>query len=281
MVQWEVGTEPPAPSLLGYPAYCYRCPFELRYPSCDLLCAQLTVRQAVARPDVAALLAEPVQGAAGVIVPPEGYWDIVGQACAKYGVLLVADEVLTGGGRTGAFLASEIFDLRPDLVTLAKGVGSGHPVAVLAGRSDLLTDDTWARAGGYGSAFGGNPVGLAAAERTLTVLHRDELMVRVRELGEVLTAELAGLAEHPMVGQVRGIGLLHGIELVTDRNTKHPAQEGTRRVFQRALDLGVRVMPGGNVLRIAPPFVIEPHELVDAVRRLGIAIDQVHRERGA
>ncbi|MFB9903385.1 aspartate aminotransferase family protein [Allokutzneria oryzae] len=275
-VQWDIGTEPPGPTLLGYPAYCYRCPFELTYPSCDMLCARLTVKQAIARSDVAALLAEPIQGAAGVIVPPREYWDVVGEACAEHGVLLIADEVLTGGGRTGEFLASQHYGLAPDLVTLAKGLGSGHPVAVLAGRPDLLTDETWGSVGGYSSTFGGGPVGLAAAAATLTVLHRDDLVAKVRELGPLLADELSTVAEHPLVGEVRGLGLLHAVELVGPGRAPNPG--AVDRVFQRALDLGVRVMPGGSVLRIAPPFLIEPDELVDAVRRLGRAIDQVHRE---
>ncbi|WP_207930618.1 aspartate aminotransferase family protein, partial [Streptomyces hainanensis] len=279
LVQWDVGTEPPAPSLLGYPAYCYRCPFDATYPSCDLLCARLTVRQAVARPDVAALLAEPVQGAAGVIVPPPGYWEIVGRACAEHGVLLIADEVLTGGGRTGEFLAAQRYGLTPDLVTLAKGIGSGHPVAVLAGTPEVLDERTWQAAGGHGSTFGGHPVGLAAAASTLTVLHRDDLLARVRDLAAVLADALGELAEHPAVGEVRGLGLLWGVELVADRATKAPDPAAADRVFRRALDLGVRVMPGGQTLRIAPPFVLEPDELADAIRRLGRAIDDVHQGR--
>ncbi|MDT0317648.1 aspartate aminotransferase family protein [Streptomyces millisiae] len=278
-VQWDVGTEPPAPALLGYPAYCYRCPFDASYPSCDLLCARLTVRQAVARPDVAALLAEPVQGAAGVIVPPPGYWEVVGRACAEHGVLLIADEVLTGGGRTGRFLAAEHYGLSPDLVTLAKGVGSGHPVAVLAGRHRVLDERTWRAAGGLGSTYGGHAVGLAAAASTLTVLRRDDLLTRVTELGAVLAAALGELADHPAVGEVRGLGLLWGVELVADRATRAPDPAAADRVYRRALDLGVRVMPGGQTLRLAPPFVIEPDELTDAIRRLGRAIDDVHQGR--
>ncbi|SDM18973.1 aspartate aminotransferase family protein [Allokutzneria albata] len=275
-VQWDIGTEPPGPTLLGYPAYCYRCPFELTYPACDMLCARLTVKQTIARPDVAALLAEPIQGAAGVIVPPREYWEVVGKACAEHGVLLIADEVLTGGGRTGEFLASQHYGLAPDLVTLAKGLGSGHPVAVLAGRPDLLTEATWGSVGGYSSTFGGGPVGLTAATATLTVLHRDDLVTKVRELGLLLADELSAVADHPLVGEVRGLGLLHAVELAGPGRAPNPT--AVDRVFRRALDMGVRVMPGGSVLRIAPPFLIEPDELVDAVRRLGRAIDQVYRE---
>jgi 4-aminobutyrate aminotransferase/(S)-3-amino-2-methylpropionate transaminase len=274
IVQWDVGGEPPASTILGYPAYCYRCPFGLRYPSCDLLCARLTVRQVLARPDVAALVAEPVQGAAGVIVPPPGYWEILTEACGRHGVLLVADEVITGGGRAGAFLASELFGLEPDLVTLAKGIGSGYPVAILAGRSGLLTDAATAAAGGFGSTFGGSPVPLAAAAATLEVLARDNLLGRVRELTGVMAEALGPLAALPAVGEIRQAGLLCGIEFVRDRESREPDPELAGRVVRRAAALGVRVIPGGHVIRLAPPFVIGEAVLRDAISRLGRAIAQ-------
>jgi 4-aminobutyrate aminotransferase-like enzyme len=277
LVQWDVGIEAPSATSLGYPAYCYRCPFELQPSSCDLLCARLTARQVLAKPDVAALVAEPVQGAAGVIVPPPGYWEIVGDACRRHGVLLVADEVLTGGGRTGEFLASSAFGLEPDLVTLAKGLGSGYPVAVLAGRPELMTVEAWQAAGGFSSTFGGNPVGLAAAGATLRVLERDDLISRVRELTGVLAEELSRLAGSPLVGETRQAGLLAAVELVTDRGSRQPATGIAERVVARAADLGVRLAPGGHVLRLAPPFVIDPDLLRHAVRRLAQAIAEVDR----
>lgn len=277
LVQWDVGTEPPSAANLGYPAYCYRCPFELTYPACDLLCARLTARQVIERPDVGALVAEPVQGAAGVIVPPDGYWEVVTEACRREGVLVVADEVLTGGGRTGAFLAGDLVGLRPDLVTLAKGIGSGYPVAALAGRPDVLTDETCARAGGFSSTFAGGPVGLAAAAATLEVIARDRLPDRAAELSGVLAAALEPLAHDPVVGEVRRLGLLCGVEIVSDRDSRRKAPELAGRIVARAAELGVRTIPGGNVIRLAPPLVIEPGPLADGIGRLRQAVDDVRK----
>ncbi|HTZ45545.1 MAG TPA: aminotransferase class III-fold pyridoxal phosphate-dependent enzyme [Jatrophihabitans sp.] len=275
LVGWDVGSEPAAAASLGYNGYCYRCPFQLSYPSCDLLCARLTVSQCLAKPDVAALVAEPVQGAAGVIVPPPGYWEILGEACQRYGVLLVADEVLTGGGRTGPFLASELFGLRPDLVTLAKGIGSGYPVSALAGPARLLDAPTFGRAGGSSSSFGGNAIGLAAAAATLHTLAADAVLDRVPELAGTLAEGLAPLAGLSQVGEVRQAGLLAGIEFVRDPASRAADPELAAAVARRAAALGVRVLPGGTVLRVAPPLVIEPAELTAGLALLVRATREV------
>jgi 4-aminobutyrate aminotransferase-like enzyme len=275
LVAWDVGGEPASAASLGYAAYCYRCPFGLRYPSCDLLCARLTVSQSLARPDVAALVAEPIQGAAGVIVPPPGYWEILAEACARHGVLLVADEVLTGGGRTGTFLAAERFGIEPDLVTVAKGIGSGYPVAAVLGRAGILTPAAVAAAGGSSTSFGGNAVGLSAASATLDVLRQDGLLHRVRSLAEILAEQLAPIAGRPGVGEIRQAGLLAGIEFVADRDSRNPAPALAAAVARRAAQLGVRTLPGSHVMRIAPPFVIAPDTLREGVSRLARAVAEM------
>jgi 4-aminobutyrate aminotransferase-like enzyme len=274
LVQWDVGTESPAASLLGYPPYCYRCPFGLTRPSCDLLCARLTVRQVVAKPDVAALVAEPVQGSAGVIVPPAGYWEIVGDACARAGVLLVADEVLTGGGRTGPFLASDLYGLRPDVVTLAKGIGSGYPVSAVVATRAVGDPGRWAGSGGSSSTYAGSAVPLAAAAATLETLAAGAAD-RVPALAGVLADGLAPLAGSGVVGDVRQVGLLAAVELVTDRDSRAPAPELAGRIVARAADLGVRLLPAGHLLRLAPPLVIEAAVLADALGRLRRAVQEV------
>lgn len=274
LVQWDVGTESPAASLLGYPPYCYRCPFGLTRPSCDLLCARLTVRQVVDKPDVAALVAEPVQGAAGVIVPPAGYWEIVGDACARAGVLLVADEVLTGGGRTGPFLASDLYGLRPDVVTLSKGIGSGYPVSAVVATRTVGDPGRWAGSGGSSSTYAGSAVPLAAAAATLETLAAGAAD-QVPTLAGVLADGLAPLVGSPVVGEVRQVGLLAAVELVADRDNRAPAPELAGRVVARAADLGVRLLPAGHLLRLAPPLVIEAPLLADALSRLRRAVREV------
>lgn len=229
---------------------------------------RVTEREVLTRSDVAALVAEPVQGAAGVIVPPPGYWEVISDACRRNGVLLVADEVLTGGGRTGSFLASTQFGFEPDLLALAKGIGSGYPVAALAGRSSLLTGSVVETAAGFSSSFGGNQVGLAAAAATLDVIRCNDLPARARDLAAVMAEALAPLKAVPTVGDVRQLGLLCGIELVVDRQSRKPAPELARWVVGRAAERGVRVLLGGAVIRVAPPLVIGEDMLLAAVAEL-------------
>jgi 4-aminobutyrate aminotransferase-like enzyme len=277
LVHWDIGNQSFAGnSILGYSPYCYRCPLGLKYPSCQTRCADLVVRHIATKSQVSALIFEPVLGAAGVIVPPPGYWDKISQACRDNGVLLVADEVLTGGGRTGTFLACTGLGIEPDLVLLAKGLASGFPFAVLAGRSDVLRRPEAAAAGSTASTFGGNPLGIAAALATLTVLDRDGLVARAAGLAESLRVGLAYLSKrHPMIGDVRWAGLLFGLEFVRDRDSREPAPEMARAVYRTALDLGLRTALGGNILRLAPPFTLTADELDRGLRLLDEALTRV------
>ncbi len=263
LVHWDIGNQSFAGnSILGYSPYCYRCPLGLRYPSCETRCADLVVRHIATKPQVSALIFEPVLGAGGVIVPPEGYWDKIAKACRDNGVLLVADEVLTGGGRTGTFLACAWLGIEPDLVLLAKGLASGFPFAVLAGRSEILRRPEAAAAGSTASTFGGNPLGIAAALATLAVIKRDGLIERAAALADTMRQRLNEIQQrHPIVGEVRGAGLLFGLEFVNDRVTREPAPDLAGSVYRTALDLGLRTALGGHVLRLAPPFTLTPDEL--------------------
>lgn len=277
LVHWDIGTQSFAGnSVLGYAPYCYRCPLDLEYPSCEVRCARLVRRHIAAKPNVSALVFEPVLGAAGVIVPPPGYWEQIADTCRDNGVLLVADEVLTGGGRTGTFLASERLGLEPDLVTMAKGTANGFPFAVLAGRSELLHHPAASGPGAYASTYAGNPLGIAAALATLEVVERDLLVDRVRVLGERVDQRLAALAARfEVLGDVRGLGLLHGLEFVTDATTRTPAPHLARAVYTTALDLGLRTALGGHIIRLAPPFTIGEPLLDEGLTILERALERV------
>jgi 4-aminobutyrate aminotransferase/(S)-3-amino-2-methylpropionate transaminase len=282
LVHWDIGNNSFAGnSILGYSPYCYRCPFDLEYPSCDLLCARLVKRHICSKPNVAAFIFEPVQCAAGVIVPPDGYWEIINEACSGNGVLMVADEIATGGGRTGSFLASTLFGIEPDLVTLAKGLGSGFPFSMLLGRKQLLNAETLSVPGAYASAFGGNPLGIVAAKATLEVILREQVIQRVKIIGQRLHTGLRALADrYACVGDVRGLGLLFGIEFVLDKKGRTPAPTVARAVFERSFDLGLRSCLGGHVIRLAPPLNIEDDILEQSLEILDLALREVHREHG-
>ncbi|WP_030398111.1 aspartate aminotransferase family protein [Kitasatospora purpeofusca] len=276
LVHWDIGNQAHAGnSILGYSPYCYRCPLELEYPSCGVRCASLVRRHITEKANVSALVFEPVLGAAGVVVPPPGYWEQITDSARDNGVLLVADEVLTGGGRTGTFLAGEQFGIQPDLVTLSKGMASGFPFAVLAGRDDVLHNPRAARAGSTASTYANNPLGIAAAKATLQVVARDTLVDKVRTLGALLDDRLAELkTRFDVLGDVRGLGLLHGLEFVRSRESREPAPEIARAVYLAALDLGLRTSIGGHIIRLAPPFTIDRNLLEEGIALLGRALEQ-------
>lgn len=273
LVQWDIGTEPASAATLGYPAYCYRCPFKVEYPHCDLLCARLTVTQVVARPDVAALVAEPVPGSAGVLVPPPEYWPIVAEGCRRNDVVLVADEVLTGCGRAGGFLASTVLGFEPDVVTLAKGLASGYPVSAVATTTAIGSVDGWESAAGVSTTFAGSCVPLAAAAATLTELAH--LATRIGPLIDTFADGLDWIARADCVGQVRQLGLLGAIEVVVDHTSRRPAPETADEIVRRAAEHGVRILPGGHLLRLAPPLVIEPAQLAQALKVVAGAANEV------
>ncbi|MFE2350047.1 aspartate aminotransferase family protein [Kitasatospora cineracea] len=277
LVHWDIGNQAHAGnSILGYSPYCYRCPLELEYPSCGVRCASLVRRHITEKANVSALVFEPVLGAAGVIVPPPGYWEQIADSARENSVTLVADEVLTGGGRTGTFLASEQFGIEPDLVTLSKGMASGFPFAVLAGREEVLRSPRAAQAGSTASTYANNPLGIAAAKATLTVVARDTLIENVRTLGALLDDRLAELkSRFEVLGDVRGLGLLHGLEFVRSRESREPAPEIARAVYLAALDLGLRTSLGGHIIRLAPPFTIDRALLEEGIALLGRALEQV------
>jgi adenosylmethionine-8-amino-7-oxononanoate aminotransferase len=269
------------------PPYCYRCPFDLTYPACEVACArQLESAILEIGPHrVAAFLAEPVGGATlGAIEPPPNYWSIIRGICDRYRVLLIADEVLTGFGRTGAWFAMEHFGVEPDVITLAKGAAGGYfPLSIAAVRG---TDVEAIRVGhgnfNHGGTFSHHAVGAAAAMATMDYLEAHDLVARAARMGEILGTALRTALQHvPAVGDVRGIGMMWAIELVAGRETKEPFSKEVRfadRVCARCMADGVLLYPGrgsagggrGDHLMVAPPFVVTEDQItsiVDVLRR--------------
>jgi alanine-glyoxylate transaminase/(R)-3-amino-2-methylpropionate-pyruvate transaminase len=242
------------------PGYCYRCPLGLTYPACDLRCARDirdTIRLETAG-DVACFIAEPVQGVGGVIVPPPEYFRVAYEIVRAAGGLCIADEVQTGWGRTGAhFWGFENFGVVPDLVTMAKGIGNGAPLSAVTTRPEVAA--SLARHLHF-NTFGGNPVSAAAGLATLEVLDQEQVQTRALEMGAYFKSRLLELQErHALIGDVRGLGLLLGIELVRDRVTQAPATAETRQLVELARQRGLLVGKAGgfwNVIRFAPPMCV-------------------------
>ena len=242
--------------------YCYRCEYGKTFPSCGIYCVDIIEKDLFARHldprDVAAVFVEPLQGEGGYVLPPRGWLAALRQLCDRHGILLVLDEVQSGIGRTGKMFACEHEGVVPDILVTAKGLGSGMPIGAIIAKESI---STW-ESGSHGSTFGGNPVCCAAALATLDLVQR-ELIANARARGEQLAAGLKTLAaKHGCIGDVRGVGLMQGIEFVTDRESREPAGELAHRLEQLAFGKGLLVLAAGkNALRLAPPLVVDESDV--------------------
>jgi len=262
--------------------YCYRCPLGLTYPSCELACAD-TLDDVLARHGdrVAAVVIEPlVQGAAGIITAPDGHLRRVAEITRRHGVLLIADEVATGFGRTGPMFACEAEGVVPDLMAVGKGLTGGYlPMSATLASAAIF--DAFTDAGQvffHGHSYSGNPLAAAVALASLELFDTDATLARGRALGEVLAAELKRLDGLDHVGDVRRRGVMCGIELVADRATRaaYPSQARVgARVCRRARDLGVVIRPLGDTIVVMPALVMSPDEVAFCVDVLAQAITEV------
>jgi alanine-glyoxylate transaminase/(R)-3-amino-2-methylpropionate-pyruvate transaminase len=255
----------------AHPAYCYRCPFGLTYPSCDVKCAHdlEELIQTTTNGHPAAFLAEPIQGVGGFVVPPKEYFQVAVGIVRKYGGLFICDEVQTGFGRTGGkWFGIEHYGVEPDIMTMAKGIANGMPVGATVATDEVAKSFT----GLSLSTFGGNPISMAATEATLDVMEKNDVPARSEKLGKRLKDKLLEIQEKtPAIGDVRGMGLMLAVELVEDRETKEPSPQKASKVLEATKKEGLLVGKGGrwgNVLRIAPPMLISDSELDDGMRML-------------
>ncbi len=258
--------------------YCYRCPLHLTYPACDVACADEVQRvfDTQTSGNVAAFIAEPVMGEGGIIVPPPAYFPKVKRILERNEALFVADEVQTSFGRTGAMFASEDIGVEPDILTSAKGIANGFPLSAFTTRREIGESFL---PGDHFSTFGGNLVSAAAALATIEFLERERIAEYTRQMGEhVLSVLSAWYERHPLIGDVRGKGLMIGIELVTDRETKEPAPDEAKRVQEECRQAGLLIGCGGfygNVLRFQPPLVITQTQAERALEILDGALTAV------
>ena len=271
-VKQRAGFGPFLPGVHHVPyANSYRCECNRACPPCDLSCVgaieELFARQVSPR-NVAAIFVEPVQGEGGYIVPPPGYLAALRELCDRHGILLVFDEIQSGIGRTGRMFAAEHFGVEPDILLAAKGLASGMPLGAIIARESIMT---W-EPGSHGSTFGGNPVCCAAALATLDVVENG-LIDNARTMGERLLAGARALmARHADIGDVRGLGLMIGLEIVKDRATREPAPERARAIELGAFARGLLVLTcGASTLRFAPALGIDATDVDTGLRILGEA----------
>jgi len=273
------GTGPYLAGVAFAPApYCYRCPLKLNYPSCGVACAQYLdeVLRYQTAGDVAAFLAEPVLGEGGIIVPPPEYFEIAVEIVRSEGALFIADEVQSGFGRTGKLFASEHYGVEPDIMCMAKGIAAGFPLGAFIAGEDIAAAFT---PGDHLSTFGGNPVSCAAAIANIKVMQEEQLPENAVDRGEQIMSRLDAFKEDcRLVGEVRGKGLMIGVELVKDKTTKEPAPQEGKQVRAFCREHGVLVGLGGsfgNVIRLQPPLTLTAQQADKAIDVLEKALIEV------
>ena len=262
------GPFPPGMHLSPY-ANCYRCPWKLEYPSCGLACAEhlRNVIKNDTQGEVAAIVLEPMQGTAGNVIPPDDFVHAVREIADEFGALLIADEVLTGFGRTGTMWASEQFDLKPDIMTIGKGMGGGFPLSAVASSKERMAATPFGEPSGSSSSYGGNPLAAAAGLATVELIIHERMVQNSARVGALMLAGLRKLQEkYRFIGDVRGRGLMIGVELVADRATKTPLDTViTRALFHEALERGLITMSYSHIIRINPPLVLSEEEAMRGV----------------
>src|ERR1022692_3304688 len=258
--------------------YCYRCPLHLKYPDCGVACANdvENLIQTGTSGQIAAFIAEPIQGVGGFITPPPEYFKMVFKIVKKYGGLFIADEVQTGFGRTGKkWFGIEQWEVIPDIITAAKGMGNGVPIGATITTAELAN----AFQGLTISTFGGNPVTSAAVRATIQVIEEEQLLENSHTMGKHFREQLEMLKEkHAVIGDVRGMGLMQALELVKDRQTKEPAPEAAAQLMERTRAHGLLIGKGGlygNVMRLAPMLNIGKADIDEAIKLLDTALGEI------
>lgn len=281
---YKAGFGPFAPEIYRLPyAYCYRCAYSLLYPQCQLRCATPAFTdffmRHVAAESVAAVIVEPLLGEGGFVAPPREFFAQLQDLCRSNGIVLIADEVQTGLGRTGSLFACEQFGIEPDILITAKSLGAGLPISSITGRSEIMDHPM---VGGLGGTFGGNPLACRAALAVLDQIESEHLCAQARELGKKVVGRFREFQQcFPLIGDVRGLGAMSALELVRNRETKEPAKEATERFTQLALQRGLITITAGtfgNVIRTLMPLVITNDELTQGLKIMEEALSEVSQE---
>ncbi len=275
------GTGSAQPGLVhAHNAYCYRCPLGLTYPSCEVKCAQdmEDLIRTTTSGTVAGFIAEPIQGIGGFITPPKEYFSIVQKIIRDHGGIFISDEVQTGWGRTGRkWFGIEHYQVVPDVITAAKGLANGLPIGVTTARPEVAASIRFLTL----STFGGNPISTTAAKAVIDFVEEHDLRTNCAEVGTYLRDKLLELqGKYPLIGDVRGMGLLQALELVKDRATKHPATEETLALMEAARANRLLVGKGGlegNIIRISPPMNISKGDVDEFARLMDASLAAASR----
>lgn len=277
---YKEGFGPFAPEIYRIPyGYCYRCSYALSYPSCGIHCARVledAFKRYVDPQTVAAVVFEPVLGEGGFVAPPPEFFQILSEICRKHGIVLIADEVQTGFGRTGTLFACEQLGIEPDLLVSAKSIAAGLPLSAVTGRAEIMDAPV---AGGLGGTYAGNPVACEAALAVLETFDTQRLTDRALHIGKWFERRTSEWKQRfPLVGDIRGIGAMRALELVRDRHTREAAKEETETILKYCWQNGLVLLPAGtygNVIRLLVPLVITDEQLEEGFLILEAALARV------
>jgi 4-aminobutyrate aminotransferase / (S)-3-amino-2-methylpropionate transaminase / 5-aminovalerate transaminase len=274
----KLGPMAPGSHLIPY-ADCYRCPVGLEYPSCGIACAEIGRKQLkmASTGAVAAVIVEPVQGTAGNVVPPPEFLPAVAELARELGALLIADEMITGFGRTGRYWGVEHSGVRPDVVTIGKAMGGGFPLTGVVTTAEISRARPWSNPSGSSSSYGGNPLAAAAGAAALRIIDDEKLVDNAARVGALMLERLQGFVDrYPFVGHARGRGLLLGLELVASKKTKEPlSRAATVRIFDECLKRGLLTMSYAPSFRLQPALTIDEATARNGLDVLEEALDHV------
>jgi 4-aminobutyrate aminotransferase / (S)-3-amino-2-methylpropionate transaminase / 5-aminovalerate transaminase len=284
IMPYKAGFAPFAPEVYRIPyAYCYRCSYSKTYPLCGVFCAKHledTFRRVVGADSVAAIIAEPVLGEGGFVIPPKEFFSVLREICDKHGIVLIADEVQSGMARTGKMFAIEHFGVEPDLITTAKSLGGGFPLAGITGRAEVMDA---AHPGGLGSTFAGNPASCVAALAAIETIEKDGLLARSTALGKRFEDRVRGWQKKwGIVGDVRVLGGMCAFELVKDAQTREPAGTETKELARYAYERGLITITAGtlgNVMRILVPLVVTDEQFEEGMDVLEAGLAHVTEKK--
>ena len=264
-------------------ADCYRCPFGSTYPSCGLACAEAARKQLKAQSAgaLAAVIIEPMQGTAGNVIPPDDFLRAVRAIADENDALLIADEMITGVGRTGRYWGIEHSGVRPDIMTIGKSFGGGYPLSAIVTTDAIAQAKPWSNPSGSSSSHGGNPLASAAGAAALRIVDEEDLVANARDVGERMLGELMPFVDrYPFVGEVRGRGMFLAIELVRDKRTKEPLPEKvTRRIYAACVERGLLTMAYAPRVRLQPALTLDVETMKNGVEILREVFDVAARER--
>ena len=276
--------EPLAPgSVFAESPYCYRCPYHLIYPDCDIVCARNIehIIEFEGPEHFSAIIGEPIQQGFGALSPPKEYWPIIREICDKFGILLIIDEVICGFGRTGKMFAIDYFDAKPDIMTMAKGITSGYiPLGAVGATDDVMEP---IEVFNHLHTYGNHPVSCAAGLKTIEILQRENLVEASENLGKYFLEGLHELESHSIVGEVRGAGMWTAIDFTVDKETRAPlSAEHLVNMTQRAKKKGliIKLAPMRQALEFAPPLTIQKEEINEALKIIGECISEEEKEMG-